>query len=80
MHTNSIYPKSYQIVLEVLRGKHPYHQEVDLEDPNCSVFDPYDSRTKALPFDITSSDVELTVRKTEESRIPSETYSMMMKY
>ena len=36
---------------------------MDLDYPNCLALEAYDFCPKALPLDITSSDVEITARK-----------------
>ena len=63
LHNNNTNSKFGMIVLDVLRLNHPDLQEGDLNNPTCSAFKAYDSRPKSLPLDITSSDVEITVRK-----------------
>ena len=65
--------------MEFLRGEHPNFQEVDLDNPNCLVFELYDSRPKVFPLNITSSDFEPTVINIGGSGGSIRTDSMMMK-
>ena len=72
LHVNSTDSKSVRLTLDVLRTKHLNLQEVDLDHPDCSAFEAYSARPKVLPLDITSSDVEIMVRKWGGREAPAE--------
>ena len=79
LNINSTESKSGMLVLDILRLKQPDLQEVELDHPDCSVFEAYALQPRVLPLNITSTDAKITVKKMGVSGGPSGTDLMMLK-
>ena len=76
---NSTDSKSSRVMWDILKGKQPDLQEVDLLDSHCSAFEIYNNLPKVLPLNITSRDFMVRVKKTGGgSRGMSGTYYHML--